>query len=118
MQQHRKWLCSYPAVSKWMRRYRLPQLLDQNGGMVKISRFLPDFVAEGVRQDLLNTPGAKWVDTSASDDYAHNNIRWDPHCMHCPQGVAPASETALVLTASSSFILPMQPCLQEYEGSQ
>ena len=39
------WLNSYPKASKWMGRFAIHHLLDENGGLVRIENFLPDFVA-------------------------------------------------------------------------
>lgn len=66
------WLSSYDAVSGWMRQYDLVKLLEKGKGIVKISNFLPPFVADGVLNVLENV--TDWNDTSASRDYTHNNI--------------------------------------------
>lgn len=41
------WLNSYSKASKWMGRYNLHQMLDENGGLIRIENFLPPFVAGG-----------------------------------------------------------------------
>jgi hypothetical protein len=52
----------------------LEQLLDLNGGLVKVSNFLPPHVADGILSTLQQLPERVWNDTSAQQDYAHNNI--------------------------------------------
>mmetsp|Transcript_17382 Transcript_17382/g.29791 ORF Transcript_17382/g.29791 Transcript_17382/m.29791 type:complete len:484 (+) Transcript_17382:80-1531(+) len=74
MSAHAKWLDSYSKVSKWMERYDLETLLEESGGLVKISNFLPRHVAEGVLTDLQNIPDHQWNATEASADYTNNNI--------------------------------------------
>lgn len=73
-QQFRRWINCYPAVSKCLGQYDLERLLDDNGGIVKIPNCLPDFVAEGILALLHNLPDSTWNDTSAQQDYTHNNI--------------------------------------------
>ncbi len=58
------------------RTLRLPDTAGHcSAGLAKVSNFLPDAVAKGVLRDLAAVPESKWNDTSASDDYTHNNIR-------------------------------------------
>lgn len=59
------WLNSYSRCSRWMERYDIDALLEEGGGICKISGFLPDFVAEGALQILESLPPARWNDTAA-----------------------------------------------------
>lgn len=71
----RRWLDDYPSVAAAIESHGdLETLLDSNGGLVKISNFLPDHAAAGVLAALRALPEAAWNDTSAARDYAHNNI--------------------------------------------
>ncbi len=54
-------------VSKWMAQYDLNALVDSGGGIVKVSNFLPPFVAEGALQILQRLPPGRWNDTAADE---------------------------------------------------
>jgi hypothetical protein len=70
-----QWVNSYPAASKCIARHGdLEALLDANNGLVKIQNFLPSHVADGILSILQKIPDSTWNMTSASKDYAHNNI--------------------------------------------
>lgn len=64
-----KWINSYPIASKWLEQYDIVDLLEQNGGLVKIPNFLPEHVAEGIYQTLTNIPESQWNNTAAREDY-------------------------------------------------
>ena len=57
---------------KCMGKYNLEELLHEGNGITKISNVLPHFVADGVLAQLERAK--HWNDTSATRDYANNNI--------------------------------------------
>ncbi len=60
------WINNYGTVSKWFQKYKnIVQLVNKNG-IVKISNFLPDFIADGILNTLENLPSNYWNETSAS----------------------------------------------------
>jgi len=68
------WINSPKHVLKWLEQYDIPALVDQNGGLVRISNFLPTHVAEGILRLIESVPEKSWNDTSARTDYLQNNI--------------------------------------------
>lgn len=50
------WTDSYKKVSKWFARYDLEEQLDQNGGIVQLTDFLPTNIAEGALEVLQQVP--------------------------------------------------------------
>ncbi|KAI7835681.1 hypothetical protein COHA_010420 [Chlorella ohadii] len=89
------WLNSYNKVSKWMAQYDLNALVDAGGGIVKVSNFLPPFVAEGALQILQRLPPGRWNDTAADEDYTHNNIAHRFWSVKGATGGGPALEALL-----------------------
>jgi hypothetical protein len=63
------WLNSYQAVSKWMHRYKILRLIEQQRVAI-IDNFLPGHVAEGALRILEDIDAGQWRDTSADDETA------------------------------------------------
>ena len=68
------WLKSYSKASKWLARWDLPALLEQHHGLVKVSRFFPEHVAEEALRILEGIGEQQWLPTEATEDVASNNI--------------------------------------------
>ena len=62
------WMDSYPVVRKWLksrlRELDLPALLERDGGLTRITNFLPTFVADGCLEILENL--SDWNKTEAT----------------------------------------------------
>jgi hypothetical protein len=68
------WIRSYSTVQKWFKKYDLQNLVDDNGGIVRIEDFLPAHVADGILSVLEQVPEKDWNITAAREDYTNNNI--------------------------------------------
>ncbi|KAG2448268.1 hypothetical protein HYH02_006852 [Chlamydomonas schloesseri] len=68
------WLEDYDAASECIYGHNIEAKCIAAGGLVRISNFLPEFVADGILSVLKSIPDSKWLDTSASEDYRQNNI--------------------------------------------
>eukprot|EP00798_Chlamydomonas_sp_ICE-L_P018994 gene18994-25578_t len=68
------WMDSFPKVSKWMGQYDVEALIQKSGGLVRVSNFLPDFVADALHDSLDAIPEKSWLMTSAGQDHSQNNI--------------------------------------------
>ncbi|KAF5837246.1 hypothetical protein DUNSADRAFT_4637 [Dunaliella salina] len=73
-QRHVDWLNNYSKASKWAARYDVIKSLRKGKGLCKFSNFLPDDVAHGIKQDLLDSDQSCWMPTEAEQDYSQNNI--------------------------------------------
>eukprot|EP00887_Chlorella_sp_A99_P003532 scaffold7.g3532.t1 len=69
------WLSSHAKVSRWMRRHGdVRAAVAGAGGLLRIERFLPPAVAEGVLHVLEGVRAREWNDTAADEDARYNNI--------------------------------------------
>eukprot|EP01121_Diplochlamys_sp_Union-15-3_P022170 TRINITY_DN9360_c0_g1_i4.p1 TRINITY_DN9360_c0_g1~~TRINITY_DN9360_c0_g1_i4.p1 ORF type:complete len:224 (+),score=42.17 TRINITY_DN9360_c0_g1_i4:50-721(+) len=80
------WVETFEYVDEWMEKYDLESLLEENG-LVKISNFLPDFIAEGALQLLENVPSEDWVKTYSKENYQQNDIEHSFLSTKCGLGV-------------------------------
>ncbi|KAL4546160.1 hypothetical protein Ndes2526B_g05255 [Nannochloris sp. 'desiccata'] len=69
-----RWLDDYQKVSKWLSKWDLEHLIEENNGIYKIKNFFPPFVAEEALNILERLPATAWLSTAAKEDYTHNNI--------------------------------------------
>ena len=68
------WINDPGKVMGCVAKYPLESMLDEGGGIVKISHFFPDFVAEGILEVLEAIPAKHWNVTEAARDPTSNNI--------------------------------------------
>jgi hypothetical protein len=68
------WLDDYNKVSKWLSKWDLEQLIEDNDGFHKIKNFFPPFVAQEALNILERLPATAWIPTAAEEDHTHNNI--------------------------------------------
>jgi len=61
-------------VKRWLTRYNLLKLLKEHNGLVKISKFLPQKVAQNIAKVLGDIKESSWNITESDQDYEHNNI--------------------------------------------
>lgn len=74
------WLDSYPKVSSHFDKVlgagheSIDEMLEANGGLIKIKSVFPMTVAEGMFALLESRKDSEWNSTEASQDYSQNNI--------------------------------------------
>jgi len=68
------WINDPGKVMAWVCKHKLEELLDDGGGLAKITNFFPDFVAEGILHVLQSAPAKHWNVTEAARDHTKNNI--------------------------------------------
>jgi hypothetical protein len=68
------WINDPGKVMGCVAKYPLESMLDAGGGIVKISNFFPEFVADGILEALEAIPAKHWNVTEAVRDHASNNI--------------------------------------------
>jgi ribosomal protein L16 Arg81 hydroxylase len=73
-----KWRCTYGRIHfnvyNWIMQYDLISMLNKNGGLVKLSNFLPQEVANRIYRTLESLNDDEWVLAEATDDQKQNNI--------------------------------------------
>lgn len=68
------WLNDPCKVMGWVGKHKLEKMLDKGGGLVKISNFFPNDVAEGILEVIEKISPKHWNVTEATRDFAKNNI--------------------------------------------
>jgi len=63
------WLRDDVAVKKWIACYDLPASLQRHGGLVMLRDFLPEHVAEAMRQEMEALPPSAWEKAESDDTY-------------------------------------------------
>jgi hypothetical protein len=69
-----EWLEDPDKVLRHMEKYNLHKMIEKNDGIVKISNFLPTWVADGALNMIENIKDEDWNKTEANHDKTHNNI--------------------------------------------
>ena len=89
-----EWLEDYAAVTNHLGQFDFDDLLKKGQGLCRIENFLPRHVADYVVSTLKRIPQEKWLDTSAEEDDATNNIR---HAFFSTKEAGPALDAILRL---------------------
>lgn len=66
---------SYTQVCNWFSKGApLRERLEKGGGLIRLEKFLPTYVADGILGVLEGVGSDKWSQTAAAQDYKQNNI--------------------------------------------
>ncbi|KXZ57006.1 hypothetical protein GPECTOR_1g909 [Gonium pectorale] len=65
---------NYRLASACIAKHDVEGAVERAGGLVRIENFLPEFVAEGILATIEAVSDEQWNETSAREDYTHNNI--------------------------------------------